>query len=165
MGGDLDVADDGLEAGGGLGEDGGEEVFGAGCAGFAALCVCPSTCEAVAATARRPTTPARLEMGEAMAACSRSSLAVCSVRKWKTSESGKLCCSAREMLMPLSVAAACNSKLKPRQSAAQGEAPGLVDAAAERGVEDELHAATFVEEALRDDGGFWKERLRGRRGR
>ena len=56
-----------------------------------------------------------LKMGEAMAACSRSSLAVCSVRKWKTSERGKLCCSAREMLMPLSVAAAWSSKLKPRQ--------------------------------------------------
>jgi hypothetical protein len=34
---------------------------------------------------------------------------------------------------------------------AQGEAPGLVHAAAERGVEHELHAARFVEEALEDD--------------
>jgi hypothetical protein len=35
---------------------------------------------------------------------------------------------------------------------AEGEAPGLVDAAAEGRVEDELLAATFVEEALGDDG-------------
>ena len=37
---------------------------------------------------------------------------------------------------------------------AEGEAPGLVDAAAEGSVQDELHAAAFVEEALGDDGGF-----------
>ena len=37
---------------------------------------------------------------------------------------------------------------------AEGEAPGFVDAAAEGGVEDELHAAAVVEEALGDDGGF-----------
>src|SRR5688572_32933234 len=34
---------------------------------------------------------------------------------------------------------------------AQGEAPGAVDPAAERGVQDELHAARFVEEALEGD--------------
>ena len=55
--------------------------------------------------------------------------------------------------MPLSVAAACSSKLKPRQKAlAEGQAPGLVDAAAERRVQDELLASTFVEEAFGDDG-------------
>ncbi len=56
------------------------------------------------------------------------------VRKWKTSARGKLCCSAREMLMPLSVAAACSSKLKPRQKTfAEGEAPGFVEAGRRRG--------------------------------
>ena len=40
------------------------------------------------------------------------------------------------------------------EALAQGEAPGLVDAAAEGGVENELHAAAVVEEALRNDGGF-----------
>ena len=40
------------------------------------------------------------------------------------------------------------------EALAQREAPGLVDAAAEGGVEDELHAAAFVEEALGDDGGL-----------
>ena len=37
---------------------------------------------------------------------------------------------------------------------AECEAPGFVDAAAEGSVEDELHAAAFVEETLGDDGGF-----------
>ena len=39
------------------------------------------------------------------------------------------------------------------EALAQGEAPGLVDAAAEGRVQDELHAAALVEEALGDDGG------------
>jgi hypothetical protein len=37
---------------------------------------------------------------------------------------------------------------------AEGEAPSFVQAAAEGGVEDELLASTFVEEALGDDRGF-----------
>ena len=37
---------------------------------------------------------------------------------------------------------------------AQGESEGLVDAAAEGSVQDELHAAAVVEEALGDDGGL-----------
>jgi hypothetical protein len=40
------------------------------------------------------------------------------------------------------------------EALAQREAPGLVDAAAERRVQDELHAAALVEEALGDDGGL-----------
>src|SRR5688572_18626085 len=35
---------------------------------------------------------------------------------------------------------------------AQGEAPGAIDPAAERRVQDELHAAGLVEEALEGDG-------------
>jgi len=35
---------------------------------------------------------------------------------------------------------------------AEGKAPGAVDAGSEGGVDDELHAAAFVEEALGDDG-------------
>ena len=34
---------------------------------------------------------------------------------------------------------------------AQGESPGLVDAAAKWRVDDELHPSAFVEEAFRDD--------------
>src|SRR3990172_9467984 len=37
------------------------------------------------------------------------------------------------------------------EALAEGEAPGAVDAAAEGGVNNELHAAAFVEEALEDD--------------
>ncbi len=40
------------------------------------------------------------------------------------------------------------------EALAEGEAPGLVEAAAEGGVEDELLATAFVEEALGDEGGF-----------
>jgi hypothetical protein len=58
------------------------------------------------------------------------------------------------MLMPLSVAAACSSKLKPAEAFAEGEAPGLVKAASEGSVEDELHAAALVKEAFGDDSGF-----------
>ncbi len=39
------------------------------------------------------------------------------------------------------------------EALAQGEAPGFVDAATEGRMQDELHAAALVEEALGDDGG------------
>ena len=38
------------------------------------------------------------------------------------------------------------------EALAQGESPGAVDARAEGRMDDELHAAAFVEEALGDDG-------------
>src|SRR5208283_5306990 len=38
------------------------------------------------------------------------------------------------------------------EALAQGQSPGLVHAAAERRVNDELHPAAFVKEALSDDG-------------
>ena len=47
------------------------------------------------------------------------------------------------------------------ESLAQGEAPGAVDAAAERGVDDELHAAALVEEALGDEGGVGGQQAEG----
>src|SRR5271169_6784784 len=37
------------------------------------------------------------------------------------------------------------------ETLAKGEPPGFVDAAAERSMDDELHAAAFVEETLGDD--------------
>ena len=40
---------------------------------------------------------------------------------------------------------------------AQGEAERFVDATAERGVDDELHTAAFVEETFGDDGGFARD--------
>ena len=44
-------------------------------------------------------------------------------RNRKTSASGKLCCSASAMLMPLSVAAACSSKLNDRQKRLRSARP------------------------------------------
>ncbi len=53
--------------------------------------------------------------------------------------------------MASSVAAACNSKLKrPAEFLAQGQPETAVDAAAERRVQHQLHAAGVVEEALQD---------------
>ena len=40
------------------------------------------------------------------------------------------------------------------EALAQGEAEGAVDAASIRAVQDELHAAALVEEALEDDAGL-----------
>src|SRR5712671_1889402 len=61
--------------------------------------------------------------GEGIAACSRTCCTELGWRKWKTSASGKLCCSLREMFKPLSVAAACNSKLKERQKRLRRASP------------------------------------------
>ena len=52
------------------------------------------------------------------------------------------------------------------EALAQGEAPGAVDAAAEGRMDDELHAARFVEEALEDDALLRRQRAERRaRGR
>ena len=50
------------------------------------------------------------------------------------------------------------------EALAQGESPGAVDAGAEGSVDDELHAAAFVEEALGDDACAGWGRRRGRCG-
>ena len=54
-----------------------------------------------------------------------------------------------------SIVGRCRLQLEIEAAAealAQRETPSLVDAAAEGSVDDELHAAAFVEEALGDDG-------------
>ena len=52
------------------------------------------------------------------------------------------------------------------EALAQRESPGAVDAAAEGRVDDELHAAGLVEEALEDDGALRRQRAeRGARRR
>ena len=86
-------------------------------------------------------------------------------RNRKTSPSGKLCCSASAMLMPSSVAAACSSKLNDRQKRLRSARPQAVDAAAERRVHDELHAAALVEEPLGDDAWSASAPRRARCGR
>ena len=42
------------------------------------------------------------------------------------------------------------------ETLAQGQSPGLVDAGAERSVDDQLHAAAFIEETLGNDGALGK---------
>ena len=122
------------------------------CAESAAGPSCRSESAAAPARATASQRQRVLKIGDASAACSRIGCTVSACRNWKTSASGKLCCSASAMLSPLSVAAACNSKLNDAAEAlAQRQSPGLVDASAEGRVNDELHAAAFVEEALGDD--------------
>src|SRR5439155_13816683 len=61
--------------------------------------------------------------GDASAACSRTSRDDAGWRKSKTSAKGKLCCSVSEIFSPLSVAAACSSKLKERQKRFRSASP------------------------------------------
>ena len=51
---------------------------------------------------------------------------------------------------------------RPAEALAQRQSPGAIDARAERSVDDELHAAAFVEEALGDDAAWWWAWRRGR---
>jgi len=105
---DLNVADDGLETGGGLGEDRGHEVFGASALDLRGDAFAFGEAEELQAASGGPA-PAVFEDGRGDGGLFEEFPAVCSVRNWKTSARGKLCCSAREMLMPLSVAAAWSS--------------------------------------------------------
>src|SRR2546423_724634 len=57
-----------------------------------------------------------VKSGEGSTACSKTCSTEFGCRKWNTSASGKLCCSLKEIFSPLSVAAACSSKLKERQN-------------------------------------------------
>src|SRR5256885_17090527 len=64
-----------------------------------------------------------VKRGEGNTACSKTCWTEFGCKKWKTSASGKLCCSLREMFRPLSVAAACSSKLKERQKRLRRASP------------------------------------------
>ena len=62
-------------------------------------------------------------IGAGSIACVSTSSTVSGCRKRKTTSSGKLCCSASEITMPLSVAAACSSTLKLRQKRLRSARP------------------------------------------
>src|SRR6266403_5689124 len=64
-----------------------------------------------------------VKSGEGRTACSRTERTELGWRKWKTSPRGKLCCSLKEIFKPLSVAAACSSKLKERQKRLRSASP------------------------------------------
>ena len=152
--GDLDVADDGLEAGGGLREDAGEEVFGAGALDLRGDALALGHAQELQAAAGGPA-PAVLEDGrgdgglfeELFGGVLGEELEDVGEREAVLLGEGDVDAVVGGGGLQFEVEAAA-------EALAQGEAPGLVDAAAEGSVEDELHAAAFVEEALGDDGGF-----------
>ena len=154
MVGDLDVADDGLEAGGGLGEDAGHEVFGAGALDLRGDALAFGQAQELQAAAGGPA-PAVFEDGagdgglleELFGGVLGEELEDVGEREAVLLGEGDVDAVVGGGGLQLEVEAAA-------EAFAQREAPGLVDAAAEGGVEDELHAAAFVEEALGDDGGF-----------
>ncbi len=90
-----------------------------------------------------------VNMGAASSACVSTSSTVAGRRNSKTISSGNECCSPSEMTMPLSVAAACSSKLNERQKRLRSASPQARLMRAPNGAwMHELHAAAFVEEAL-----------------
>src|SRR5262249_21352919 len=64
-----------------------------------------------------------VNIGESSTLCVNTSSTVPTFRKLKTNSSGKLCCSPSEITIPLSVAAACSSKLKVRQKRFRNDSP------------------------------------------
>src|SRR3984893_11260238 len=56
-----------------------------------------------------------VNIGASSKACVRTFSTVPAFTKAKTNSSGNACCSVNEILIPLSVAAACSSKLNERQ--------------------------------------------------
>ena len=74
-------------------------------------------------SAVRVPAPARGEDRRCQHGLLEDRLTVSGCRKWKTSASGKLCCSASAILRPSSVAAACNSKLNERQKRLRSASP------------------------------------------
>ena len=64
-----------------------------------------------------------VNIGAASSACVSTSSTVADFRNPNTISSGKECCSLSEMTMPLSVAAACSSKLNERQKRLRSARP------------------------------------------
>ena len=92
-------------------------------------------------------------MGAASIACVSTSSTVADFRNSKTISSGKECCSLERD--DDAVVGGGGLQLEVERAAealAQRQAPGAIDARAERRVQDQLHAAGFVEEALGDHG-------------
>ena len=133
-------------------EDRGEQVVGAHALERRRHASCRSAKRSSASERRGVPAPARLEhrrlerglvehLLERRSGCSSS----------KTASSGKLCCGPSESSTPSSVAAACSSKSKVRQKRLRSARPqARLMRRAEGRVDDELHAARLVEEALGD---------------
>ncbi len=107
-----------------------------------------------------------VNMGASSMACVRTCSTVCGFRNSNTNSSGKACCSVSEMLMPLSVAAACSSKVeRPAEALAQRQSPRPIDARSEGRVDHQLHPAAFIEEALCHHGLLSRQSIERRRAR
>ena len=152
--GDLDVAGHGLGTGGGVGEDAGQEVVGAGALDLGGDAFALGHAQELEAAAGGPA-PAVLEEGRGDAGL---------LEELAGGEGGEEVEDVGQREAVLlgegdvdAVVGGGGLELEVEAAAealAEGKAPGLVQAAAEGGVEDELLASSFVEEALGDEGGF-----------
>ena len=149
--GHFDVADDVFLAGGLRGKHGREQVVGAHPLQMRRHALAVLRAAAAAAPASRSSASGSLKNGTARNACTSTSRATCDGTSWNICSSGKLCWAPSDSTMPLSSAEACSSKSNDRQNRLRmRQAPGPIDARAERRVDDELHAARFVEEPFEE---------------
>ncbi len=151
---DLNVTLDGLEAGGGLGEDAGHEVFGAGALDLRGDALPLGEAEELQAAAGGPA-PAGFEDRGGDGGLFEQLLGGVFGEELEDVGEGEAVLLGEGDVD--AVVGGSGLELEVEASAealAEGEAEGLVDAAAEGSVEDELHAAAIVEEALGDDGGL-----------
>ena len=152
--GDLDVADDGLEAGGGLREDAGHEVFGAGALDLRGDALALGEAQELEAAVGGPA-PAGLEDGRGDGGLLEEFLCGVLGEEVEDVAEGEAVLLGEGDVDAIVGGGGLQLEVEAAAEAlAEGEAPGLVDAASEGGVEDELHAAAVVEEALGDEGGF-----------
>ena len=154
MVGDLDVADDGLEAGGGLGEDGGHEVFGAGALDLWGDALAFGEAQELQAASGGPA-PAVFEDGRCDGGLFEELFGGVFGEEVEDVGEGEAVLLGEGDVDAVVGGGGLQLEVEAAAEAfAEGEAEGFVDAAAEGGVEDELHAAAVVEETLGDDGGF-----------
>ena len=148
-------------AGGNIGKDGGQQIVGAN-----ALDLWRDLLPALEAQQRERAVASQRQrvpkMGESSAACSRMSCTVFGCRNSKDiGQREAVLLGERDVDAVVGCGGLQFEVERAAEALAEREAPGFVDAAAEGGVDDELHAAAFVEEALGDDGLFgWGRRPR-----
>jgi len=152
--GNLDVADDGLEAGCGLGEDGGHEVFGAGALDLRGDAFALRHAQELQAAPGGPA-PAGFEDGGGDGGLFEELFGGVLGEEVEDVGEGETVLLGEGDVDAVVGGGGLQFEVEAAAEAfAEGEAEGFVDAAAEGGVEDELHAAAVVEETLGDDGGF-----------
>jgi hypothetical protein len=152
--GDFDVAGHGLGAGGGVGEDAGEEVVGAGALDLRGDALALLHAQELEAAAGGPA-PAVLEERRGDAGLLEELAGGEGGEEVEDVGEGKAVLLGEGDVDAVVGGGGLELEVEAAAEAlAEGEAPGLVEAAAEGGVEDELLASAFVEEALGDDGGF-----------